>query len=476
MSKKINKKSRRKFIKQSTVSLAGIMVLPRHVLGGKGFVAPSDKLNIAAVGVGGRGAGIIRGAVMGGNANIVALCDVDDRRAAATYEALPKAARYKDFRKMYDQQKDFDAVMIGAPDHIHAVAALPAMQMGKHVYVEKPLTHNIREARMLTEAAVQYKVTTQMGNQGASGEGVRILKEWMQAGIIGDVHTVHCYTNRPIWPQGIAPPADKQPVPEGLDWDLWLGPAPQRDYNAAYLPFKWRGWWDYGTGALGDMGCHIIHPAFEALGLGYPTDVEASVGQVYVDDFLINDFKGTCPPSSIVRLSFPKRESGPELKLIWYDGGMMPPRPEEMAPDVNFRMDGGVIMEGTRGKIMCDTYAENPRLLPTSSMKYLNVPATLPRIETSHQQNWIEACMNGTKATSDFSIAGPLTETVLMGNLAIRSHEYKVLKDGRKRGDWDPYLFPGRKRLMWDGPNMRITNFEEANQYVTRDYRKGWEI
>lgn len=470
------KLNRRKFIKSSGIATAGWMIVPRHVLGGKGYIPPSDRLQIAGIGVGGRGASILRNAAMTGKAEIVALCDVDDRRAANTFNAVPKATRYKDFRVMYEKQKGIDAVMIATPDHTHAVAAIPAMEMGKHVYVEKPLAHNIREARLLTEAALKYNVTTQMGNQGASAEGVRIIKEWLQAGLIGDVHTVHCFTNRPIWPQGVPRPTDKHPIPEGLDWDLWLGPAPMREYQPAYLPFKWRGWWDYGTGALGDMGCHIMHPPFEALGLGYPVSVEAAVGQVYVDDFLINDFDGTCPPSSIVRFTFPERGDQSSVRLNWYDGGMMPPRPEEMTDDDTFASSGGVIMEGSRGKILCDTYAANPRLLPTRLNDYINIEPTLPRVEGSHQQNWIEACLNGTKATSDFSIAGPLTETILMGNLAIRSHEYKELKLGKKRGDWDPYTFPGRKVLKWDGPNMRITNYEKANEFVTREYRSGWEI
>ena len=277
---------RRKFIKNTALAAAGFMIVPRHVLGGQGYTAPSDRLIVAGIGVGGKGESDLASFYKSGKADIAFLCDVDDRRAATSIKNFPKAKYYHDWREMLDKEsKNFDAVSVSTPDHNHAVQTLAAMQLGKHVYVQKPLTHDIYEARILTQAANKYKVVTQMGNQGASGDGVRKLMEWYNAGLIGDVHTVYCWTDRPVWPQGIQWPAVKADIPKELKWDLWLGTAPYKDYVEKLVPFNWRGWWDYGTGALGDMGCHIIEPAFRVLGLQYATDVQASVGTVYVDEF-----------------------------------------------------------------------------------------------------------------------------------------------------------------------------------------------
>jgi predicted dehydrogenase len=474
--------SRRDFIKGAGASLALFTIVPRHVLGGVGYIPPSDRLNIAGVGVGGRGYDILKGAYNNGTENIVALCDVDDARAANTYKEYPNAKRYRDFRKMLEAQKDIDAVMIGTPDHTHAVIAMAAMQMGKHVYVEKPLTHNIREARMLTEAARRYKVATQMGNQGNSSEDIRKIAEWIQGGVIGEVRTVQAWTNRPIWPQGKPVPKGGEKIPATLDWDLWLGPAAMRPYSPEYLPFKWRGWWDFGTGALGDMACHIIDPVFMALKLGYPTSVEASVSSVFIDDFKMGEFPESCPPSSIIHLEFPAREGMPPVSLHWYDGGLMPQRPTELKDNEQMGdWGGGVIFEGTRGKIMCGTYARNPTLLPTSAMNYFKQPEpTIPRVQGNHQTSWVAACKAGSieaankLASSNFDYAGPLTETVLMGNLALRSLNVKEMvkgADGRETA-----VYTGKKKLLWDGVNMRITNYEPANQFVGREYRSGWEI
>ena len=468
--------SRRQFLRTGAVVSTGLMILPRHVLGGPGYVAPSDRLNIAGIGAGGRGQSILGDAKKNKFAQIVALCDVDDKRAEGTYRANKKAKRYKDFRVMLEQQKDIDAVMIATPDHTHAVAAMAAIQLKKHVYVEKPLTHNIYEARMLTEAARKYKVVSQMGNQGSSGDGIRQICEWIDAGIIGEVRRVHCWTNRPIWPQGIASPSGQHKIPAHLDWDLWLGPAPQRNYHPAYLPFKWRGWWDYGTGALGDMGCHIIDPAFKALKLGYPTAVEASVGQVYVDDFRLADFPDSCPPSSKVHYQFPDRDNLPAVELIWYDGGILPRRPDELLPDEPLG-ENGTLFDGSKGKIICGVYGSNPRLLPTKANDNFNPPdPTIPRVPEGHVGNWIKGCREGTPTSSNFDYAGPLTETVLMGNLAIRAYNQKKLKKGKRPGDWAPWKYEGRKQLLWDGEKMQITNYEAANQFVKRDYREGWSL
>lgn len=473
MAKKKNKLSRRKFLQNTAVTGAGFMIVPRSVLGGRGYTAPSDQLNVAGIGVGGRGAGIINSASEVKGVNIVALCDVDLRRAKGTFNKFSAAKTYKDFRKMLEQQKDIDAVMIATPDHTHAVCAMASMELGKHVYVEKPLAHNIKEVRQLTETAANYKVASQMGNQGSSGEGVRQISEWFNAGVIGEVTRVHCWTNRPIWPQGIATPSGQHSVPKELDWNLWQGPAPERTYHPAYLPFKWRGWWDYGTGALGDMGCHIIDPAFKVLKLGYPTSVEASVSQVYVGDFQLADFPDSCPPASKVHFDFPARDNMPAVELIWYDGGIMPRRPAELGPnEMMGDSDGGILLEGTRGKIVAGVYGKNPSLLPYKAMDYFNQPEpSIQRVEEGHVGSWIKSCKEGTPTSSSFDYAGPLTETVLMGNLAIRSFNYKQLKPGKTPTSWDPWEYPGRIRLDWDGLNMKITNFKAANQFVGRENR-----
>ncbi len=475
-----NKKklSRRKFLKTSAVAGSAFMIVPRSVLGGKGYTAPSDQLNIAGIGVGGRGAGILADAAKIPGTNIIALCDVDFKRAMGSFSRFSQAKQYKDFRKMLEKEKDVDAVMIATPDHSHAVCAMAAMELDKHVYVEKPLTHNIYEARLLTETARKRKLVTQMGNQGSSGEGVRLIQEWIDAGIIGEVNRVHCWTNRPIWPQGVPKPTGNHPIPESLDWDLWLGPAAQRAYNPAYLPFKWRGWWDFGTGSLGDMGCHIIDPPFKALRLGYPTSVEASVSQVYVGDFRLADFPDSCPPASKVHFDFPARNNMPAVELIWYDGGILPRRPAELkANEPMGEAGGGNLFEGTRGKIVCGVYGRNPSLLPYKTMDYFKAPEkTIPRVEEGHVGSWVKACKEGTPTSSNFDYAGPLTETVLMGNLAIRSYNLKQLKPGKTPSSWDPWTYPGRIQLEWNGQDMTITNFEAANQFIKREYRSGWEI
>ena len=477
--------SRRSFVKKASVAAAalplGVSIVPRHVLG-KGQLAPSDTLYIAGIGVGGKGESDIATFAKHPKAKIAFLCDVDDRRAAGSVKKFDKAVYYKDYRKMLEKEhKNIDAVSVSSPDHMHAVQAMAAMQLGKHVYVQKPLTHDIYEARMLTEAARKYKVVTQMGNQGASGDGVRQMREWYDAGLIGDVHTVYCWTNRPVWPQGIPWPDRKTEVPKELDWDLWLGTAPYKDYIDKLVPFNWRGWWDYGTGALGDMACHIIEPPFRILGLGYPTDVECSVGSVYVDEFKRGYFPESCPPSSHVIMTFPSLSGKPAVKFHWMDGGIQPERPEELGPNEMMGDGGnGVIMIGSKGKMMCGTYGVNPQLLPTSRTKEVNVPQTIRRIpggaETGHYVEWVEACIQGygkLELSSDFALAGPLTESILMGNLAIRSF------DVRKPNLTNPgqYKYPGRYiKLLWDGVNMRITNLDEANEFVRRKYRDGYSL
>ncbi len=475
------KNSRREFLRNTAITAAGFMIVPRHVLGGKGFIAPSDRLTIAGIGVGGKGESDIANFFKSGKADIAFLCDVDDRRAANSIKNFPKAKYYKDWREMLDKEsKNFDAVSVSTPDHNHAVAAYAAMQRGKHVYVQKPLTHDVYEARLLTDGAKRFKVVTQMGNQGASGDGVRQLKEWYDADIIGDVHTVYCWTDRPVWPQGIPWPATSAEVPKELDWNLWLGTAPYKDYVEKLVPFNWRGWWDYGTGALGDMGCHIVEPAFSVLGLKYINSVQASVGSVYVDEFQRGYFPESCPPSSHVIMKFPKTDKtkGP-VEVHWMDGGIQPERPKELGPNEVFGDGGnGTLFIGTKGKMMSSTYGANPRLLPTSRTSEVNVKQTYARVPNGadgHYAQWVEGAIAGygkTELSSPFEIAGPLTEALLMSNLAIRGFDIRKPKENGKGFD-----YPGRYvELLWNNDSMKVTNLDDVNQFIKRDYRKGFEL
>ena len=462
--------SRRTFLQNSALTATGFMILPRHVLG-RGYKSPSDKLNIAFVGVGGRGADHVN--ILKGE-NVVAFCDVDERRAAPTFEDFPNVPRFTDYRKMLDALgSQIDAVVVATPDHSHAMPALAAMEMGKHVYVEKPLTHNIAEARQLLEASRKYKVVTQMGNQGASMDCNAQLAEWVQGGVIGDVHTAHVWTNRPVWPQGVPTPTGKREIPATLDWNLWLGKAPYRDYNPAYLPFKWRGWWDFGTGALGDMGCHLLDPAYRALSLTSPLSAEASCTTSWIGDFVEANYADSCPPSSIVKLEFGARKKMPPCTLWWYDGGLRPMRPAELGSDEKFgSWDGGILLEGKKGKILAGIYGDKATLLPTSKMEDFKSPKpSLPRYTGEHQTIWAEACKGNGKASSPFEYAVPLTETLLMGNLAVRCYDYKVLQEGKKPDGWAPWDYPGRVRLEWDSAAMRVTNYEDANQFISREAR-----
>jgi len=436
--------SRRNFL-GGAAGAAAFMIVPRHVLGGAGYTSPSEKLNIAGVGIGGKGAADVRNV---NSENIVALCDVDEDYAAKTFKLYPRAKKYTDFRRMLERQKDIDAVMVATPDHTHAVIAMAAMEMGKHVFVQKPLTHNIYEAWQLTEAARKYKVATQMGNQGHAAEGIRMICEWVWDGAIGSVREVHVWTDRPggRWAQGVDRPKDTPPVPSALDWDIWVGPAPKRPYHPAYVPFKWRGWWDFGTGALGDMGCHIIDVPFWSLKLGRPISVEAETTRVNSE---------TYPVASVVRYEFAVRGDMPAVEMTWYDGGMLPSRPEELEEGRQMgNKSGGVLLVGDKGKILSGHNGESPRLIPESKMEAYERPAeTIPR-SIGHYKEWIEACKGGKAACSNFDYAGPLTETVLLGNLAIRAG----------------------KKLYWDRLNMKVTNMPEANEYISRQYRQGWSL
>ena len=481
MSQKLKSKSkgsRRKFLRNASLAAAGYFIVPRHVLG-KGFVAPSDKLNIAGIGAGGKGESDLSSFAKSPNVNIVALVDVDDRQAVKSRQNFPKAKYYKDFREMLAKEKNnIDACSISTPDHTHAVATLAAMQLGKHVYTQKPLTHDIYEARILAQAAKKYKVVTQMGNQGGSGDGVRRMKEIYDAGLIGDIVEAQAWTNRPIWPQGIAKPTGNYTIPPELDWNLWLGTAPQENYNPAYLPFNWRGWWNYGTGALGDMACHIMDPIYRILPIDYPSSAECSIANQYAPGMnQPANYIDSCPVASIIHLEYPRKDKKGTLKVSWYDGGLLPKRPDELGPEEEFgNWDGGVLFIGTKAKLLADCYGANPRLLPLSKNDSAKaVKETIKRVPEGHYLQWVNACMAGYgkgETSSNFEYAGPFTESILMGNLAIRSALYQ---DPSVSG-WGKNSFTGRKKLLWDAKNMKITNFDEANQFVKREYRDGWSL
>ena len=475
--------NRRSFMKKSAAAAgagAGMLVVPSYVLGGPRGAAPSDTVYMAGIGVGGRGLDLVKELGATGKVKFAAMCDVSDERGAAAYELAPKAKRYRDFRELYDKHiKEVDAVFCATPDHTHAVAALPFMKAGKHAYIEKPLAHNIAEARLLAETAAERGIVTQMGDQGASSDEIRIAQAVIDSGMIGRVNTVDCWTNRPVWPQGLQPPQTAEPVPKDLDWDAWLGPATFREYNSRYLPFRWRGFWDFGTGALGDMGCHLLETPHRVLGLGYPVAAEASCTTVWAGDFVEADYAGVCPPSSIVRLRFEHPRRG-EVRVNWHDGGLMPERPA-LLPDDDLPGDwgGGSVFHGSKGILLTGVYSQNPRVyLNDGSKPELPGPAGA-RVKgglDGHAANFIDGILGRAQTSSPFSLAGPLTESVLMGNLAIRAYQHKILKPEKKPDDWEPYEYPGRVKLLWDGAKMKVANYPGANAWVGRKYRKGWGI
>lgn len=444
--------SRRQFIGGATLASAAFMIVPSHVLGRGGSKPPSEKLNIAGIGVGGQGGHDLSQMT---SENIVALCDVDRAHAGGVFRRYEGAKIHTDYRKMLEEQKDIDAVVIATPDHQHAIIAMTAMRLGKHVYCEKPLTHTVWEARQLTGAAREFKVATQMGNQGQASEETRRLCEFMAAQAIGPVREVHVWTDRPsnglfneYWPQGVERPKETPAVPNTLDWDLWLGPAPQRPFHPIYLPFRWRGWWDFGTGALGDIGCHALDPVFRALKLGAPSSVEACSSRVNAE---------TYPLASTVTYHFPARGELPPVKLVWSDGGLRPPRPEELESGDEMGANGHLFI-GDKGKILNQG---GYKLIPERRAKdYGDPPKTLPR-SPGHYVEWIAACKGGAAAGSNFGWAGPLTEAVLLGNVALRLQLREELTS---------------KKLLWDSANLRFTNSDAANQFLRTEYRSGWKL
>lgn len=492
--KKSNQLTRRRFIRTTASSAAAFTIIPSYAVSGLGHIAPSDKLNIAGIGIGGKGKVNLQNMV---GQNIVALSDVDWDYATPVFQLYPRAKRYKDFREMLEKQKDIDAVVVATPDHTHAIAAVAAMKGGKHVYVQKPLTHSVGEARLLTETAGQTGVVTQMGNEGHSDDTVYEVAEIIQSGILGDIKEAHAWTNRPIWPQGLERPKETEKIPETLDWELFLGPAAYRPYHSAYTPWSWRAWWDFGTGALGDMGCHILDVPFYALNLKYPVRVEASSTICNTE---------SAPEASRVEYTFPARTNleycnSPEVKVTWHDGGLMPPRPKEL-PDGEPMggWGGGNLFIGSKGKLVCDYYGRDWKLLLPDHDKPVT-KVRLPRYADDplgggrHEMQWVRACMKGkdgiTLTSSNFDYAGPLSEMVLMGNLAIR-------------------LQGLNRPLQWDGETMKFTNIspddkfkiitshqykkingqpqfhtdwtedlsaaEMANEWIKHTYREGWEI
>jgi predicted dehydrogenase len=442
--------SRRQFIKSASIASAATLAFP-YIMRAQQGASPNNKLNIACVGVGGRGANAVKALAV---ENLVALCDVDDSRAAATYALHPEIGsdrRFRDFRKMLDALGDqIDAVTVSTPDHMHFPIAMAALSLGKHVFVEKPLTHTISEARQLARTARDKKVATQMGNQGHAGEGCRLLKEWVSAGVLGDVTEVHSWTNRPIWPQGVILPDHSKSmpvVPATLDWDLWLGVAAQREYDPAYLPFTWRGYWDFGTGALGDMGCHILDGAFYALDLASPTRIEAiSANQTAISG----------PTGSLVTFRFPARGDLAPLVLKWYDGGLQPPPPPEFEPGRVLDSNGSIIV-GSKATVLADTYYDTVQIIPDAKMAALASslpPKTIPRVEGGHFAEWVRACKGGVPAGSNFDYSSRLTELALLSNLSVRA----------------------RRPIDWDSAAMRVTNHPEANRFLTTQYRPGFGV
>ncbi len=442
-----NTVNRRTFLGTAAASTA-FTIVPRYVLGGAGHTAPSDKVNIAGIGVGGMGFSNLRQLE---SQNIVALCDVDHKNAKRAFDRYPKAKRYKDYRKMLDQQKDIDAVLIATPDHTHAVITIAAMQAGKHVYCQKPLTHTVKEARDVARVAKETGVVTQMGIQGRSGEGIKLLCEWIWDGAIGKIEQVDSWCSLAYYPPGQAywctthydVPKEKPPVPKDLDWDLWLGPAGWRDYHPTYHPGRWRAWYDFGCGMMGDRGVHTLDSVFTSLKLGQPEVVSASASNVN---------KQTHPISSIVNYYFGARGDLPPVKLTWYEG-IEVPRPEELEDKAKLPREGGILFKGEKGTIMAGVYGDSPRIIPQTKMKaYKRPPKTLPRIKTTHEMEWVNAIKEGRQANADFLYSGALTEFVLLGNLAKRT----------------------QSKLYYDADKGEITNNDQANQLLHKKYRTGW--
>ncbi len=486
-SKSGNSLSRRAFIGKTAAATAAFTIVPRHVLGGPGFTAPSDLINVAGIGLGNQGGSDIRNIATpdvpikgrrglpglkfyrypgirpprperavnpnmmgdaGGpksfkHANIYALCDVDSEYAGHIFAGYPKAKVYDDFRKMIDKEKELDAVVIGTPDHTHAVIAAYAMNAGLNVFVEKPMAKTIHEVRFLKELAKKTGVVTQMGNQGHNIEGTMQTVEMIQSGAIGNVREVQMWSNRPVWAQGPLERPAGVDVPSNLNYDVWLGPAPEKPYSPETTHFAWRGLWDYGTGAMGDMGAHTFDAPIWALKLGMPTKIQATTSP-YTNEYL--------PQAENVMYEFEARGDMPPVKVTWSDGGIKPFRPAELEADRQLRE---ALYIGDKGMLQHGTHGAMPELIPedpgyVAPEKWLNRPSSV-------YVDFIEAIKEGRKAANDFEVSSVLTEIMLLTNIAVASQQVN-------------------KTLEYDAENMRITNLEEANEYFHYEYRDGWKL
>lgn len=439
------KSSRRKFLSAAAVTSA-IAIVPRHVLGGPGNIPPSEKLNVAGIGVGGQGSGDLHNVSL--TENIVAFCDVDQRAIAHNAKAHPKAKPHTDFRKMLDEMKEIDAIVCATPDHLHAAVTLTAMRMGKHVYCEKPLTHTVGEARLVREEAKKNKVATQMGNGGQATEESRLVSEMIWDGAIGTFKEVHAWSNRKpdISQRGVARPKDTPPIPDYLDWDKWVGPSPMRPYHPSYLPFTWRGWWDFGSGVLGDIGCHQLFTTFRTLKLGLPNIIEASSTNWQQSDAISQE---TAPTASVTRFKFTAAADHGPFEIIWYDGGIKPPYPDELEVGRQFGTNDGTLYVGDKGKIL------DHRLIPAARQKEYGKPPKKMDRSPGHVKEWTDAAKGGKPAGASFdSFASLCTETILLGNIAIRTN----------------------RRLEYDGEKGEIKNDPAANAFINLPRRAGWEL
>jgi len=486
--------SRREFVKQAATAAAGFTIVPSLTVSGLGHKAPSDKMNIVGIGIGGKG---LPNLVAMNTENIIGLCDVDWKYAQKCFDEFPEAKKYSDWRKMFDElENSIDGIMVATADHIHAIVASHAMVMGKHVYCQKPLTHSIYESRLLTRLASKYKVATQMGNQGNSGDGVNQVCEWIWNGEIGEIREVHAWTNRPIWPQGMQRPTEQMNVPDTLNWDLFLGPAPRRPYHEIYTPWNWRGWWDFGTGAFGDMACHILDPVYRALNLAFPDSINGS-------STLLNT--ESAPQAEKVRFIFPSRSRKGKVKMpavdvYWYDGGLLPDRPENLKDGEGLLSDsmGGCLFVGSKDTLLCDTGGFKPRLLsgrvPEVEPYLRRIAGAIGYVDGPHEQDWIRACKespeNRLEGKSNFAYSGPFNEMVLLGVLAIRlqglnktlqwnadamefsnispNEEFKVVTtDEFKVIDGHPHF---------NTEYTSLNALETAKEYVKHAYREGWTL
>ncbi|WP_276391031.1 Gfo/Idh/MocA family protein [Eudoraea chungangensis] len=491
---KPSKKSRREFLKKSLTASAGISIVPSFAISGLGHKAPSDKLNIVGIGVGGKGMHNLNAM---NSENIIGLCDIDWNFSKPCFDLFPRAAKFYDWRKMFeDLGPSIDGVVVATADHTHAAIAATAMTMDKHVYCQKPLTHSIYESRLLTKLAENYKGATQMGNQGNSGDGVRQLCEWIWNGEIGEVKEAHAWTDRPIWPQGLERPKEKMPVPKNFNWDLFIGPAKKRPYHEVYTPWNWRGFWDFGTGAFGDMACHVMDPIYRALKLKYPIAISGSSTSLNTE---------SAPNAEKVRFDFPAREAMaklplPEVQVHWYDGGLLPDRPELLADGVPLLRDGlgGCMFIGTKDTLICDSGGFNPRLLsgrvPKVTPYLRRIPDMVKYIDGPHEQDWIRACKespeNRVNGSAHFGYAGPFNEMVLLGVLAIR------LQGLNKTLDWngeamrftnisendtmeviESFHFDRKNgNPNWDVKRLEINAYQAAREFIKHTYHNGWSL